>query len=135
MTSTQAQRRKGTREDDPELKGRRSDPRARVLLSASADAISGHLHVTLLEVSVTGARLSGSRLPSHGKDVMLACAGIEMFGTVVWQDGEQCGIKFDEPLSLRELIALRSASEESQRASMTLEERLAAADWLNGVAR
>ena len=130
-----AQRRKGRRGDDPDLKGRRSDPRARVLLSASAEAISGHLHVTLLEVSVTGARLSGSRLPAHGKDVMFSCGGIEMFGTVVWEDGEQCGIKFDEPLSLRQLVMLRAASEESRHSSQSLEERLAAADWMNGVAR
>jgi hypothetical protein len=105
------------------------------MLSASAEAISGHLRVSMLEVSVAGARLSGLRLPAHGKDVMLTCADIEMFGTVVWEDGEQCGIKFDEPLSLRQLVTLRSASAVSERRSLSLEERLAAADWLNGVAR
>lgn len=135
MTTAHPQRRKGRREDDPELKGRRSDLRARVLLSASAEAISGHLRVTLLEVSVTGARLAGPRLPAHGKEVMFTCADIEMFGTVVWADEEQCGIKFDEPLSLRQLVTLRDQSEASQRGNLTLDERLAAADWLNGVAR
>ena len=135
MPAKSAQRRKGPRQDDPELKGRRSDVRARVLLAAAAEAISGHLHVTLMEVSLTGARLMGSRLPGPGKDVMFKCAGLDLFGTVVWAEGRQCGLQFDEPISLQELVALRGVSAASERGGISPDERQAAADWLNGVAR
>src|SRR5579872_4396147 len=119
MAAKPPQRRKGPRVDDPELKGRRSDVRTRVLLSASAEAISGHLQVTLLEVSITGARLTGPRLPAAGKDVMLNCGGIEMFGTIVWLEGGECGLQFDEAIGLNDLVALRSVSSAAEKFGLT----------------
>ena len=135
MASRAPQRRKGPRADDPQLKGRRSNIRSRVMLAASADAISGHVSITVLEVSLAGARLSGSRLPAAGKDVMLNCAGVEIFGTVVWSKNGQCGVQFDESLSPADFVTIRKLAAASEQSGLTPDERQAIADWMNGVAR
>ena len=135
MAAGQPERRNAPRNDDPELRGRRDEPRARLLLAASVEALSGHHHVNLLDVSRTGARLEGGELPAVGKDVVLQCGEIDTFGTVVWHSGEQCGLHFDEPISGPELIALRNAAMAAERSGMTPEELQARADWANGVAR
>lgn len=129
------ERRRAPRPDDPDLRGRRSERRARVLLEASAEAIGGHLQVTLLEVSATGARLRGTGLPSVGKDVIIRCAGIETFGTVVWAEDDRRGIGFDEKLSPPDLITIRAHAAAVQHSRLSPEERQGAADWLNGLAR
>ena len=135
MTAARSERRKAPRADDPELSGRRSEPRACLVLPASAEALSGHLRVTLLDVSRTGARLEGSRLPAVGKDMILRCGGIDTFGTIAWTVSGRCGIQFDEALSARDVITLRSLSEAAERSELTADERQAAADWANGLAR
>ncbi len=79
--------------------------------------------------------MEGASLPLVGTDVILRCGAIDVFGTVVWATDERCGVHFDEPVSPRELVALRQLAVASERYHMTPEELQAAADWLNGVAR
>lgn len=135
MAAGQPERRSTARIDDPELRGRREEPRAYLLLAASVEALSGRNTVNLLDVSRTGARLEGIELPAVGKDVVLQCGAIDTFGTVVWNSDGQCGLHFDEPLGGPELIALRHAAAAAERSGMTPEELQARADWANGVAR
>jgi hypothetical protein len=135
MGAVPTDRRTRARPDDPERRGRRAEPRAYLLLPASTQALSGHRHVTLLDVSRTGARLQGADLPEPGKDILIKCVGIEAFGTVAWAVRNRCGIHFDEPLGGRDLVALRHIASSAERSEMTLEERQAAADWANGLAR
>ena len=129
------ERRQAPRPDDPELRGRRSERRARVLLEASAEAIAGHAQVTLLEVSAHGARLEGHGLPAEGKEIILRCGSVEAFGTVVWSDGDCRGVEFDEKLSPPDLITIRAEAAAVQHSRLSPEERQGAADWLNGLAR
>jgi hypothetical protein len=135
MTRVRPERRKAPRADDPELRGRRSEPRAQLVLPAATEALSGNGHVTLLDVSRTGARLEGQRLPEVGRDIILKCDGIEAFGSVAWTASGRCGVHFDEPIGAGELFALRSLAADSAQSEMTHEERLAAADWASGLAR
>lgn len=135
MTALRSQRRKAQRADDPELRGRRSQRRAYLVLPASAEALSGHLQVTLLDVSPTGARLEGSRLPAVGKDIILRCGGLDTFGTIAWAAGGRCGIQFDEAISTGDVVALRALSDAVERSELTPDERQAAADWASGLAR
>lgn len=128
-------RRKAARGDDPELRGRRAEPRAYLLLPASTEALSGHRQVTLLDVSRTGARLEGRNLPEVGKEVILKCGGIEAFGRVAWAVTERCGLQFEEQLGGRDLVALRALATQTDEAKMTYAERQAAADWSSGLAR
>lgn len=135
MTAVPSERRSGPRADDPELRGRRSEPRAYLLLPASAEAMSGRLRVTVLDVSRTGARLEGENLPNVGKDVILRCGSLDTFGTVAWTSSGRCGLQFDEPIAPSDLVTLRGLYAATKDSPFTPEEREAADDWLNGLAR
>lgn len=135
MTGVPSERRKAGRPDDPELRGRRSERRAYLVLPASAEAISGHLSVTLKDVSRTGVQLEGSRLPDVGKDIILRCGGLDKFGTIAWVASGRCGMQFDEPIAVEELRALRALFDAAKRSDLTPDQRQAAADWANGLAR
>ena len=135
MAAAQPDRRNAPRIDDPELRGRRAEPRAYLIWPASVEALNGRNSVNLLDVSRTGARLEGTDLPEVGKDIILKCEAIDTFGTVAWNIGGRCGVEFDEPLSRQELITLRNVAVAAERAGMTPEEMQATADWVNGLAR
>ena len=135
MTALPSQRRGAARRTDPELRGRRSEPRACLVLTASTEALSGRATVKLLDVSRSGARVQTAQLPGVGRDVILRCGSVDAFGTVAWAASDRCGIHFYEPISGRDLVALRSMSEALEGSEMTPEEYEAAADWANGFAR
>ena len=135
MKPVAQERRNGPRDDDPELRGRRSEPRAYVVVPASAEALTGRRQVKILDVSRAGARLEGTDLPGVRKDIILKCGGMDTFGTIAWSTGGRCGIQFDEPISGGDLLALRKLSADIEKSDMTPEERQAAADWANGLAR
>ena len=132
MTTVLPERRKKPRVEDPQLRGRRSAPRAQLLLPGSAEGLSGHYSVKVLDVSLTGARIEGMRLPDVGRDIILRCGGIDTFGTIVWTASDRCGIQFDEPISAGDLVALRRLAES---VGWRLDEKQAEADWLSGLAR
>ncbi len=135
MSQPSPDRRQGPRDGDPQLRGRRSEPRAYLVLPASAELLTGHLRVRLLDLSASGARIEGQDLPEPGKDVVLRCGGVDTFGTVTWAANGRCGVHFDEAISGRELVAIRALAQSFHRSDMTAEEREAAADWANGLAR
>ena len=135
MASVPSERRKSPRSEDPELKGRRRDPRARIGLRTSTDSLSGRGSATIVDLSCAGAQLEGPRLPAVGKDVLLTCRDIEIFGTVLWSKEERCGVLFDEPISLQVLGELGRTAKLAARSRVTQDEIQAAADWVNGLAR
>ena len=123
------------RADDCERRGRRAEPRAHIVYPAAVDALGGHQEISLVEVSRAGARLEGPDLPAVGKDLILKCGGIDALCTVVWAVDGRCGVQFEEPVSPAELITLRHLAMAAEHSRMTPEERQAAADWKNGLAR
>jgi hypothetical protein len=135
MAAAPSDRRNAPRDDDPELRGRRGEPRAYLLLPASVEALNGCASVELLDVSRAGARLEGADLPAPGKDIVLRCGAIDSLGTVAWNIGGRCGVHFDEPISVQDLITLRNVAVAAERSGITPEELQAAADWANGLAR
>lgn len=135
MATVQSDRRSAPRRDDPQLRGRRAQPRAAILLSAAVDAVSGRKRVSLLEVSLEGARLEGPGLPPAGRNVVLKCGPVDAFGMVIWATSNRRGVQFDEPISTTDLIALRDASVSAEQSGITPDELQAIADWSNGLAR
>src|SRR5437763_1162851 len=135
MANAHPDRRSAPRNDDPELRGRRAEPRAYIQLAASLEGLGGRNSASLLDVSRTGARLEGAQLPTAGKDVVLRCGSVDTFGTVVWNASGRCGVHFDEPIGGKELVALRGIAVATERSGMTPEELQARADWANGLAR
>ena len=135
MAAAHQDRRIKPRTEDPELRGRRAEPRAYIQLPASVEGLCGRNSASLLDVSRTGARLEAAALPAVGKDVVLRCGGIETFGRVAWNVSGRCGVHFDEPIGGRELVELRRVAVAAEHSGMTPEELQASADWANGLAR
>lgn len=135
MAPARSERRRSPRRDDPELRGRRAQPRAVIGLRASTDTLAGRGNAIVVDLSCAGAQLEGPGLPEAGKDVVLTCKAIEIFGTVLWKDGSRCGVLFEEPLARPHLIALRDAAWKAANSRFTEEEVQAAADWVSGLAR
>lgn len=135
MAAAKIDRRNAPRNDDPEFRGRRGEPRAYILLSADVEDLGGHNSVRLLDVSRNGACLEAADLPAAGKDIILRCGAIDTLGTVVWNVCGRCGIHFDEPLRGQDLVALRGLAVAAERSGMTPEELQATAAWMGGLAR
>lgn len=81
--------------------------------------------------------IEGAGLPATGRLVALKRPGLDLIGTIVWNDGDLCGVEFDEPLDLDDVIKLaRSAPERLQAGPVTHyqlpgveEKRLSPDDW------
>jgi hypothetical protein len=89
----------------------------------------------LTDISETGARIGGSRLPREGEDVDLTVEALKVFGTVVWRDGEECGLQFETPLMPFELAGLRRRAGLPDLRKFTVDERVALEQWLTSVSR
>jgi hypothetical protein len=112
--------------------GRRSSARDKAALVAVFTTITRSYHATLVDVSATGARLSGIDLPLAGELVELRIADVRAFGVVRWAD-DFCGVVFDVPLGAGDVESLRT---QIQRAGgLPPELRAAYEDWTVGFAR
>ena len=89
----------------------------------------------LLDVSPTGAKLDGGGDLSIGQDIWLRSGGIDVLASVVWTGSNICGVHFDTPLSEYQIRQLTQVPEGALFASLSTEERLGAADWMNGLIR
>ncbi len=86
----------------------RATARHRVLLSAKLITTTDEFCVRLRDLSATGAKVEGEKLPPAGKDVILKRGRLEVFATIVWSSESQGGLAFDEPLSEGEVLAQAS---------------------------
>ena len=71
-------------------------PRAPVLLPAAVVTMSAYQFPEMVDISQAGAKLRGSPLPPKGSTALLRVGPLEVLCRVMWVDGEQCGIRFDE---------------------------------------
>jgi hypothetical protein len=89
----------------------------------------------LLDVSATGAKLDGGRDLTVGQDIWLRTAGIDLLAQVVWTGPGVCGVTFDTPLSDETVYQLTRVPQGALFARLSLEEKLGAADYMNGFIR
>ncbi|MEQ1551292.1 MAG: PilZ domain-containing protein [Sphingorhabdus sp.] len=61
----------------------------------------------LENISRTGCRLQLGGPPRVGATVLIRVERIEAMGIVAWVRGNRCGVKFPEPLAIRELERIR----------------------------
>ena len=91
--------------------GRRRHSRLRLCFEARLITLDGTLPATLLDLSLTGARVATSRsIPASGNAV-LTWGRFEAFCTIAWTEGERCGLDFDEPLHGDVLLATRNLAD------------------------
>lgn len=86
----------GRRIDGPA--GRRRARREEVVLAGSALTPGRSCAVVVTDVSPTGAKLLGRKLPDRGTDVLLSVGNVELFGEIVWLGRDECGIMFEHAL-------------------------------------
>lgn len=123
----------GKRRDGPG--GRRAAPREPVLLSAAMLTLQSSRPVTLVDVSKTGARMRVNEPLVRGQQIWLKVNPTDIFGTIVWVDGDQFGILFDEPLADPELAKLQARGKVVLVLGLSPEEQLGAEDWESGFSR
>ena len=87
--------------------GRRLSARERAPLVAVFTTLTRSHNAVLIDISRTGARLTGDDLPQHGEDFILSIEGIRTFGSVAWSADGECGIAFDGPLPLDDVERVR----------------------------
>ena len=82
----------------PSYACRRATPRTPVVLAASALAIARSRSVLVTDLSLAGAQLGGRDLPPAGDDLLMVVGSLDAMGTVVWREGDKCGVHFDEAI-------------------------------------
>ena len=123
----------GKRLDGPG--GRRAAKREPVLLNAGLMTLRTSRIVTLLDISASGARMRVDLPLSLGQSIWLRVRPIDIFGTISWIDGNQCGILFDEPLDDAVTQSLQGRGKVVFMAGLSDDELLGAEDWQAGLMR
>ena len=100
-------------QQQPVVTGRRIAGRARVALPATFETVNGTARAVLRNISTTGAMLEVAQQPTVGASGVLACAGLDCFGEIVWVRSRWCGFAFDEPIAHHEVLRLRQASDQA----------------------
>jgi len=96
---------------------RRSFQRRSVMLVAKLVTPGAEYGIRIRDISATGARVEGDKLPPEGSDVILKRGFFSVFGRLAWNNGRDGGVIFDEPRDedrlLEELKGLPPSSEEA----------------------
>lgn len=95
----------GKRTDGPT--GRRRAVRERMNLPVSLYSVDQSRVALMADISRKGCRLEGMGLPEVGQDVLLKAAEVELFGRIVWKNGSERGVNFDDPINAADLEDLR----------------------------
>ena len=113
--------------------GRRAAERETAPIFVTFMTLERSASAVLADFSTTGARLRGSQLPPEGEEIILRVERLRTYATVVWSNGNECGLSFD--------MALPRDVSASVRASFRLcggqtpETQVALQDWTFGLAR
>ena len=113
--------------------GRRSAQREPAPLIATLSTVTRSDRAIVADLSATGVRLVGERLPQKGELLEVSIESMRAFGIVVWSEGAMCGIAFDEPLSPIALSKLRH--QVIAMAGLPPHLKAALDDWTTGLAR
>jgi PilZ domain len=89
---------------------RRSVPRADATAVITLSHPRGEFPSRLMDVSRTGARVRGPKLPEQDEEVVFQGEDVRVSGQVVWSEGNQRAIEFDTPISATEVRRLKDSS-------------------------
>lgn len=91
--------------------GRRSVPRAFVPLHAVVSTQTRDHAAELLDLSRTGARLSGVCFLSQGEQVTFRAEKVRASGEIIWVEDRECGVEFDTPIAVEEVMRVRALAD------------------------
>lgn len=86
--------------------GQRSVPRTEVYRTASLAVGDKVYPLSLIDLSRTGARLSGVELPERNQEVVFRSHDVRAHAQVVWSEGDSCAIEFVTPIAPAEVRGL-----------------------------
>ena len=113
--------------------GRRSAARLSAPLIAVVTTFRESRSAVLVDVSATGAKLRGRDLPAVSEELFVTIDGTICFGSIAWEQGDERGVAFDEPLLPKDEARLRDRV--AQARGLSPEFRHAFEDWAQGLAR
>ena len=90
----------------------RSTPRTQLFLSATIRFDNIAAAVRLRDLSASGARIEGARLPPVGSPAQIIRGPLNASGTIVWRDRNRCGLRFGEPLPLDDWMPARLSTDQ-----------------------
>ncbi|MGZ8346850.1 MAG: PilZ domain-containing protein [Allosphingosinicella sp.] len=113
-------------EDQGDHAEARRAPRRKLLLSAQmeSDAVTGPVRIR--DLSDVGALLEGVSFPQVGATLMLRRQALQIRGTIAWNSGSRCGVKFDAGISVADWIAGASSGKAGARAQARVDDIQAA---------
>ena len=91
--------------------GVRAAPRMKAGLVAVLSNVGGEYSSTVIDVSRTGMRLRGARLPAEGEDVLLLTEDVRVWAQVVRLKDDVCAVEFDTPIASAEVKRLQSLAD------------------------
>jgi hypothetical protein len=80
----------------------RRSSRTNLLLAATLQAGASSAPVRVRNLSERGALIEGDRPPAIGAAIVLKRGEIEAKGSVVWTTANRCGLRFDDPVPVRD---------------------------------
>lgn len=90
------------------LTGRRAAPRVRLFVPADIILLRGLEACLLEDLSQYGARVTlASPTPRQGAGIVLQVHSLDVFGTVVWAEGQRLGLVFDEIVPFQQVVTIR----------------------------
>lgn len=90
------------------LTGRRTASRVRLYVPAEVILLSGLKACWLEDISQYGARVTlTTPLPRPGAGIVLQVDSLDVFGTVVWAEGQRVGLVFDEVVPFPQVVMIR----------------------------
>lgn len=96
----------------PEKIGRRSAARLRLSAPAKLQTTLHTFDCMLVNISQTGARIAIERPLEVGEFAILKCAQLEEYADIVRSGFGHNGLRFDQPLSQEQILAIRAHSED-----------------------
>jgi len=91
------------------VSGERSVPRSEARRPARLVAGDKIYALSLVDLSRTGARLSGIELPEDGQEVVFRSHDVKAHAQVAWLEGDSCAIEFTTPIAPAEVRRLNRA--------------------------
>ena len=113
-------------------RGQRTHSRARLNLPARVITFNGTLACTLVDVSITGAKVTSTECPKVGAMVVVEGLPLELVGTGRGPMTGSFGFEFDVPVGIEKVIGLRQYAEGERERQKTAEITYAR-NWVQGV--
>lgn len=115
--------------------GRRTTKRVDAPQPALLITMADRHRAILFNVSREGAHLRAENTPAKGTELFLQVGDLDVYAHVVWQRGDECGLKFHRPIREWDVEMLHYEAARGTKATLTAAERGGADDWVTGVAR